>query len=1320
MISGKAYYDQLLQEATLAHQSGDLTKAISLYKQLTLDMSSQPEPYHRLALIHAQKGQYKEAIPWFEKAVDIHPNHPAYKTNFAETLQRLNQNERAIQLLRQALEIDKEFLEAQQKLGTILKKIGQYEEASTLFKSIIEKESKFYPAFFQLGTLMLETGNYKSAKKYLKSSVTLNSKSVKALNNLAIAHQEWDEFDEAIACHEKALAVDPQYVDSLQNLALIYEKTGHPDKAKALWLRQAHLKGADPLISWKAEILEPSIFQSTSEIDQFRKQVLDQLKWIKSKKINLDADQLTKLDIYPPAGLIYQGKNDLEIKKAYSELFSGIPKATLPTTPNTKPQVGFVVTGGHEGVFVKCMRGLINHLSTEKMDITIICSLPNGEKIVKPAIENPAIKFVSLPKSLGQCVHLLVSLNFDFLHYWEVGTDAYNYFIPYFKPARVQATSWGWPITSGIATMDYFISCKGLDEEVDQKAYSEKVILFDRLPSYYHSPEVPDLNGTRSDFGIDEKCHLYLCTQNVKKIHPDFDQITKGILAKDDKAFVVFLGDKHQVINDALNQRLNKNCAPYSDRIVVLDRQDKAGYFNLLNLADVILDTLYYNGGANTNADAFALNKPVVTMPVDFHRGRYTATAYKQMGFEDLIAYSIDDYVGLATKLTSDPSFYQMAVEKIASTKSQFFEDKQAVVELENFILSCFQNPKKELVETVESVLDKARIAGEKGDIKTSLELLDDCLKTHPKSALVWMQKGLYHKALQQWQPAFDSLNNARQLDGSQAEILKKFAELLCDLGKGKDAFIAYQKALKLNPEDPETLNNFGGLLIENRQFEDAIPLLKKSIEIDPNQRSAFINLGMAYEQVSNIKSAISTYSSIVNKMPADDLFKLHIETLCPTIVASKDEIESYQSHAIKTLNTFESLIPDTLSPNELIKGSAFPSFNLTYHGYNIKEIHSSWGAFYAKRIKPISLGPKNPKPKIGFLVTHGHEGVFIKGGCGLIKQLSSDQLDIVVLMNGEEARQKIKNFIDRTDITYQPFSKNLEQAVKEIATLNLDFLYYWEVGSDVLNYFLPFYQLGKIQMLSWGSPFTSGNPRIQYYLASKWVESQNYADHYTEGVVLFDPLVYYYYPIQKPTISKTRTDFGLPADKKLYLCIQAASKIHPDMDLMLKGILEKDDQAVIALSMPEHEAILKGLRQRFERTIGPKANRILFVPKVSLEDYPQRIALADVCLDTPHYAGFNTTYETLQMGTPVVTLPGEFQRGKYTEAIYRMTGLDRYIPKSEDEYVDMAVRLANDSAYREKLIQKFNSNSYHLFEQREIVDQIESFLLNAFSSILR
>lgn len=1318
MISAKAYYHQLFQEATEAHQSGDLIKALTLYKQLTRDFNHQPEPYHRLALIYVQKGQYREAVSWFEKAHGLNTSNPVYNNNFAEALQRLNENERAIELLRKTLIDEPSFYEAKQKLAVILKKERQYDESAALFKEVMTEQPEYYPAYFQIGTLMLETGNFKSAKEYLKVAVELNPKATKSLNNLAVAHQEWEEYDEAIGYYKQSLEIDQNYLDAIRNIALLYEKIGQLQQAKKYWIRLAELSENAPLVYWKANVLEPTVYQTKEEIARFRETVVKELEPIKAKKININVDQLTQLDIYPPSGLIYHGQNDLKIKKEYGQLFKGIPQVKLPARASDKPQIGFVVTGGHEGVFVKCMRGMLNNLSTEKFDVTIVCSFPNGEKIIRPAIENSSIKFVSLSKSLGQSIQQFTSLNFDLLYYWEVGTDSYNYFIPFFKPARIQCTSWGWPATSGIPTMDYFISSVGLDQESNQKDYTEQLVLFNKLPAFYYAPELPTLNKKRADFDIAEDVHLYLCVQNVKKVHPDFDEIIEGILEKDPKGVVAFLGDKHDIITKSLAERIKSKCGMHADRIIILDRQEKEGYFNILNLAEVVLDTLYYNGGANTNADAFALNKPVVTMPVDFHRGRYTAAAYQQMGIKGLIAGSIEEYIDLAVRVATDLTFHEKVTKSIEENKCKFFEDQEAVAELESFMLSVTQPFQNTTSNTEKTIIEQARQYCAEKKFNQSLELLDSFLKKQPNSALAWLEKGVIQKSAHKLKPAFDALNKARQIDASNPTILKRFAELLSDLGKNQDAFIAYKKALKLSPEDPEILNNFGGLLLENRQYNEALPLLKKSAEIDSNQQSAFVNLGMAYESLGMAAEAEKVYAKILSRLQADDLFKLHIETLCPNVVQSHDQINAYRRSVKEALIRYDKLVALDLDVDKIDQSNAYPSFSFTYQGKNVKEIKCRWGQFYANRIKPVRLGALNNKPKIGFLVTKSHEGVFMKDVGGILKNLSADKFDIVVLANGLESVDNLKAYLKRSDITIQSFSRSLGPAVDQISQLNLDFLYYWEIGSDSLNYFLPFFQLARIQISSWGSAFTSGNPRVQYYWSSQWLENEDYKGHYSEEVILFKNLPTYYYRVGESGQPKSRFDFGLPKDKHIYLCVQSMNKIHPDFDVLLRGILENDPEALICFTTPKQEALVEQLLARFRRTLGEFFERIQVIKKLAHQDYLQLIKVADVCLDPPHYSGANTTYETLQMGVPVVTLPGQFQRGKYTEAIYEILGLEGFVPRNNTEYIDLAVKWASSKASKIEFIQQYQQQSHLLFEQAGIIEEIESFLLSQFDQL--
>jgi protein O-GlcNAc transferase len=68
-----------------------------------------------------------------------------------------------------------------------------------------------------------------------------------------------------------------------------------------------------------------------------------------------------------------------------------------------------------------------------------------------------------------------------------------------------------------------------------------------------------------------------------------------------------------------------------------------------------------------------------------------------------------------------------------------------------------------------------------------------------------------------------------------------------------------------------------------------------------------------------------------------------------------------------------------------------------------------------------------------------------------------------------------------------------------------------------------------------------------------------------------------------------------------------------------------------------------------------------------------------DLALDTFPYNGTTTTCEAMWMGVPVITVRGESHMGRVGESLLSNVGLAELIAGSLDEYIELAVRLAND-----------------------------------------
>jgi protein O-GlcNAc transferase len=135
-------------------------------------------------------------------------------------------------------------------------------------------------------------------------------------------------------------------------------------------------------------------------------------------------------------------------------------------------------------------------------------------------------------------------------------------------------------------------------------------------------------------------------------------------------------------------------------------------------------------------------------------------------------------------------------------------------------------------------------------------------------------------------------------------------------------------------------------------------------------------------------------------------------------------------------------------------------------------------------------------------------------------------------------------------------------------------------------------------------------------------------------------------------------------------------------------------------------------LRARWQKTLANVHDRIVFLPALANDDYPRLLCVCDVILDPLHFGGGNSSYEAIAMGTPVVTLPSRFLRGRITAGLYRKMQMTDRIVKTTDEYIALSVRLAKDQLYQETIRRRIVSQSAVLFDDLAEVRCLEDALL--------
>jgi predicted O-linked N-acetylglucosamine transferase (SPINDLY family) len=209
------------------------------------------------------------------------------------------------------------------------------------------------------------------------------------------------------------------------------------------------------------------------------------------------------------------------------------------------------------------------------------------------------------------------------------------------------------------------------------------------------------------------------------------------------------------------------------------------------------------------------------------------------------------------------------------------------------------------------------------------------------------------------------------------------------------------------------------------------------------------------------------------------------------------------------------------------------------------------------------------------------------------------------------------------------------------------------------------------------GYPATTGAAFIDYLIGDAVVTPQDHAPNYSECIAQL-PASYQPNDRRRPLPdAPSRASLGLPDDAVVLCCFNQTYKISPAMLDAWAAILHGAPRALLwMLAWNEHaEANLR--RELAAR--GIDAARIHFAPKLSLDRHLARLRAADLFLDTWPCNAHTTASEALWAGVPVLTVPGETFASRVAASLVNACGLPDLACASADDYVRMAIGLAQE-----------------------------------------
>ncbi len=327
-------------------------------------------------------------------------------------------------------------------------------------------------------------------------------------------------------------------------------------------------------------------------------------------------------------------------------------------------------------------------LDPARFRVTVFSTSPEITLLFKPEskyhFSQPHVSWRLISDNIYEALKQIRASHLQAMFFTEPGWDFRQYMLAMFRVAPVQCTSWMNPGTTGLKQMDYYLSAEAMEVPGAESHYIEKLERWSSFPSSVPAVSFPE-PVARSEFGLADSDHLYLCLQNLLKLHPDFDQLLAGILRADPQGQIILLSGKGERLAQKMTQRFQRHMPELMDRIWVFPELDNVQFLNLLQVGDVMLDPLYYGGGTTTY-QALAWGIPLVTLPTERMVGQITAALCRRLDYAEGIVDSPEAYIETAVALACDPERRMVIQERLRTNAHRIFEDPQASVCLAEFL----------------------------------------------------------------------------------------------------------------------------------------------------------------------------------------------------------------------------------------------------------------------------------------------------------------------------------------------------------------------------------------------------------------------------------------------------------------------------------------------------------------------------------------------------------------------------------------------------------------------------------------------------------
>jgi protein O-GlcNAc transferase len=690
-----------LQRALGLHQQGRLVEAADLYSAILRTTPNQIDCLHYLGLVKHQMGFNEEAVGLIRQAIGLNPSDPFPHSNLGLALHGLGQYQAALDSYERALALNPQFVEAIANRGNVLRDLGHFDAALQSYADALALRPDHLDAVVNSAMILQGLGRYAQALECFDRAIALNP-SAYFYNARGCMLQKLFRLDEALASFDRAIGLQGDYLEAWSNKGGTHYLLGQ---------HQGAVQSFDRCIAFNPQSAEtrlkrltmriPMILDAHDDVATIRANYASDLaafsQWLDHNPV---PNPLEVVGSCQPFYLAYHAQNNRDLIAPYGQVCVRLMAqwaaqnslAPLPPRPVGVSKIRIGVASAHvtdHPVWTAIVRGWFQEIDTKRFELHVF-HLSTDEDGQTALARARATAYHSGAKTTLEWAQLIIASEVDVLLYPELGMDQLTPQLAAMRLAHRQAATWGHPETTGLPTIDLYLSADGFEDTQAQACYTERLVPLPNLGCYYEPAAVSVVEIKLADLGIKAGSALLVCPGSPYKYAPQHDSVLAAIAKRVPNAqFLFFSVPGLQALSDKLQQRLAASFQAAgldpARHLVVVPWATRPQFYSIMRQADVFLDTIGFSG-FNTAMQAVDCALPIVTVEGKFMRGRFGSAILRRMGLDELVQQDDSSYVHAAVKLASDPAYKATLKAKMTAQRAVLYRDKAPVRALEQVL----------------------------------------------------------------------------------------------------------------------------------------------------------------------------------------------------------------------------------------------------------------------------------------------------------------------------------------------------------------------------------------------------------------------------------------------------------------------------------------------------------------------------------------------------------------------------------------------------------------------------------------------------------